>query len=174
MNKDKILQLFIDNYEVIPSQGVILHKKIQKFMPWIKIGDRAGCLIKSDKSRSDKYRRITLSFEGSRYAAMEHQVIFYAEHGFCPKVIDHINRDKGDNRISNLRESCSLTNKWNRGVSITNKSGTNGVSWDKPRKKWRASICCNNKRINIGRFKDKNEAIIARKKAEEKYWALQD
>lgn len=51
-----------------------------------------------------------------------------------------------------------------------NTSGYKGVTWDKHNKKWKAFIYFQNKRIHLGNFKDKNEAIQARKEAEEKYF----
>ena len=52
----------------------------------------------------------------------------------------------------------------------SNTSGTKGVYWIKNRMKWRASICFKNKTIFLGEFKDKQDAIDARKEAEEKYF----
>ena len=50
-----------------------------------------------------------------------------------------------------------------------NSSGVVGVSWDKRTKKWQARIGVNGGRIELGRFKDLNDAILARKEAEKKY-----
>lgn len=83
------------------------------------------------------------------------------------KQIDHINRDRLDNRIANLREATDAENRQNMGLSVTNKSGVTGVTWDKQRKKWFAKITHNYKQIPLGRFdniKDAENAYVEAKK----------
>lgn len=81
-------------------------------------------------------------------------------------VVDHINRNPLDNRKQNLR-ICSLAdNAKNRSLSTNNKSGHNGVHFDKKSKKWIAYVCCNKKRYNCGRFDNYEEALKARIKKE--------
>lgn len=55
-------------------------------------------------------------------------------------------------------------------IGSNNKSGVKGVSWDKGRSKWQVEITLKGKRKFLGRYEDKNEAIKARKKAEEEYF----
>lgn len=80
---------------------------------------------------------------------------------------DHINRDKLDNRKSNLRIVMPCQNQWNKGP----RKGTSkykGVSWHSREKKWRAKITVNKKEIVIGDFKNEEEAAKAYdKKAKE-------
>lgn len=78
------------------------------------------------------------------------------------KFIDHINRKKNDNRKENLRVCTHKENDRNNGLYITNKTGVSGITWDKDRNKWKASITYNYKTIYIGRFDKKEEAIRAR------------
>lgn len=85
-------------------------------------------------------------------------------------VTDHINRDKLDNRRSNLRSVGVIDNSRNRGLSKLNTSGFRGVSWTKTNK-WEVYIWLRNKKIHIGRFSDINKAIKARKEAEGVYYA---
>ena len=56
-----------------------------------------------------------------------HRLIFLLHFGYLPKIIDHINRDKTDNRIENLRESTKTENERNRGKYQTNTTGYKGV-----------------------------------------------
>ena len=88
--------------------------------------------------------------------------------------IDHIHgkETRNDNRKSNLRIASRSQNSMNVGIRKTNTSGVTGVTWDKKRNKWRASIRYNNKNINLGRFNpdEFDKAVDARKKAEEKYF----
>lgn len=83
----------------------------------------------------------------------------------CPEdmVVDHINHNTLDNRRKNLRICTQHENSMN-------KSNIKGVRWESDREKWRADICYKGKRINLGRYKTKEEAIEAREKAEEEYF----
>jgi len=65
-------------------------------------------------------------------------------------IIDHINRDRFDNRIVNLRLVTHSENMQNRKLQINNKSGFRGVSWDSKYGKWRARINSQGKCINLG------------------------
>lgn len=82
-------------------------------------------------------------------------------HGF----IDHINRNKADNRISNLRVVTKSENCENVGLSKKNTSGFKGVSWNKDIGKWNAKIGHRRRRINLGYFSDLTEAANAYIKA---------
>jgi hypothetical protein len=84
--------------------------------------------------------------------------------------IDHINNDKSDNRIENLRWVTIKENNFNRSISKKNTSGSKGVYWHKASKKWMAYIRIDNILITLGYFKDKNDAIeVRRKKAIEEF-----
>lgn len=84
--------------------------------------------------------------------------------------VDHINHIREDNRRSNIRICTNSLNGMNKGIIKTNTSGYTGVQWEKDRNKWSAfiSIDCVSKRI--GSFIDIDDAIKARKEAEEKYY----
>lgn len=84
--------------------------------------------------------------------------------------VDHINRVRSDNRIENIRWVTSTGNGLNAGISKNNKSGRTGVWHDWNRKRWCSSIMLNNKTIHLGRFKKKEDAVIARLNAENEYW----
>ena len=84
--------------------------------------------------------------------------------------IDHISRDKLDNRKSNLRHVTHRENTLNTGMFKHNTSGHKGVTWDKSRDKWAAKIQVLGKTINLGRYHDINLAIQARVEAEVKYF----
>lgn len=66
--------------------------------------------------------------------------------------IDHINGDKSDNRICNLRISSHQQNMFNMKKKSTNKSGVKGVHFDKRCNKWRAQTSINKKRVHLGLF----------------------
>jgi len=78
-------------------------------------------------------------------------------------IIDHINGDKSDNRISNLRLSDSSSNGRNRqGLNTNNTSGVQGVSYSNTRGKWVARIRNNSGKIVSRRFSRASEAITQR------------
>ena len=86
------------------------------------------------------------------------------------KHTDHINRDKLDNRRSNLRAIYPKWNTRNTGIRDTNRSGHTGIWFWKERNKWEAYISADYKKIHLGLFKDMDDAIEARKQAERIYW----
>ena len=88
---------------------------------------------------------------------------------FPDSIIDHINRDKSDNRKSNLRLVTKRQNNCNRGVSKNNKCGCLGVFFDKGQNKWTAALNYKGKKY-FKRFTTFDEAKIYRKELEEKYF----
>lgn len=85
-------------------------------------------------------------------------------------VVDHINRNKLDNRKENLRFVTQRTNVINQGIRKTNTSGVTGVRKRKDTGRWTAHIVVNYKSISLGCYDTKAEAVNARKIAEEKYF----
>jgi len=86
------------------------------------------------------------------------------------KNCDHKNRNPLDNRKINLR-ACTITeNNRNRSKGKNNTSGVIGVNWNKNENKWVARIKTTEKRVLLGYFNNKDDAIIARLKAEQKYF----
>jgi hypothetical protein len=83
--------------------------------------------------------------------------------------IDHINRDRSDNRLCNLRLVTHMENGHNQKLRATNNSGYAGVFWHTQSKKWRASIMVNYKPIHLGGFDTPEEANVAYVTAKEIY-----
>lgn len=92
-----------------------------------------------------------------------HRIIMNVKNG---EYVDHINGNKLDNRKQNLRICTNQENNFNKGLYSHNTSGVTGVSWDKSRNKWEVSIKINQKKINLGRFENFNDAVNKRKDAE--------
>ena len=82
------------------------------------------------------------------------------------RCVDHIDRNKLNNHVNNLRFATDSENGMNRSKPSNNTSGTIGVSFRKDRNKWRAVIKQNGNKIHLGSFETKEEAIEARSKAE--------
>jgi len=97
-----------------------------------------------------------------------HQLAWLFVYGYMPKVIDHINMNKTDNRIFNLRNVNHHTNMKNKTLETRNKSGVNGVFQDFCGK-FKASIGVNGKTVHIGMFASKVMAYEARLDANIKY-----
>lgn len=115
---------------------------------------------------------LRIGVEGKVYAA--HRLAWLYVHGVWPSdQIDHINRDKIDNRIANLREATPTENNRNQNKSRKNTSGHVGVSWSKAKQKWHAQICYLRKLIHLGYFTELEDAIAARAKAEIRYWGAE-
>jgi len=120
---------------------------------------KAGCL-------NDGY--LTVKVDGKRYYA--HRIIYCLCHGYFPEHgIDHINRNRSDNRIENLREANQQCNLRNKSKHSNNKSGVTGVSWYKKANKWISNISANDKQINLGYYEIFNDAVKSRWEAEVKY-----
>ena len=89
----------------------------------------------------------------------------------CPEdmVVDHNNHITTDNRKSNLTVCTQSENMQNTVLRSDNKSGCKGVSWDKARQKWKAQLRINKQLVFNKRFDSYEDAVKARKEAEEKY-----
>lgn len=122
-----------------------------------KAGDVCGC--------QNVGGYIQVSVRGRLYLA--HRLAWLYIYGVWPPFhTDHVNGDKTDNRIANLRLATSAQNCANTGPSRNNTSGVKGVYWSKIRKKWVAQIGVGGRTINLGGFASLDEAQSARLAAE--------
>lgn len=98
---------------------------------------------------------------------MAHRIAWKIVYGFDPnEFIDHINGNKTDNRIINLRDVSKSVNSRNAKMPSNNKSGHIGVCWDKQCGKWKAQIRLFGSVKNLGVFKNIADAIAARNQAQ--------
>lgn len=112
------------------------------FTKIIERGYRSGQIFKSD------------------YLA--HRIIWKWWHGQDPDTIDHINGDKLDNRIENLRSVPFRVNAKNLPMPRSNKSGEAGIHRCRKSGRWRVAIRINGKPKTLGRFNKFEDAIAAR------------
>jgi hypothetical protein len=87
-----------------------------------------------------------------------HRIIYAMHHGYLPEVVDHIDGNRTNNRIDNLRVATPGENKYNQKVYKNNTSGAKGIFWNEKHKKWRTQINYSGKRKCLGSFDDFNEA----------------
>ncbi len=83
--------------------------------------------------------------------------------------VDHINGNKLDNRLENLRPASHLQNQQNRGAQSDNKTGYKGVSFHKAMGKYLASIRVNGKSIHLGYYTNPLDAALAYDAAARQY-----
>lgn len=154
MNEDQVASLF--RYD--PETG---------YLYWVAPG--RGRIKKKPAGTKLSTGYVGVVIGPKRYLA--HRIAWFLHYGRWPKdQIDHINGDKTDNRIANLREATNSQNGKNLKLSARNTSGVSGVHFDRWSERWRAVIKVEGKNICLGRWADKSAAIAARKAAEAKYF----
>lgn len=110
----------------------------------IKIGDVVGNL--------HNLEYVEMSVGGVRCLA--HRLVFLYEYGYIPTLIDHINRNKQDNRMQNLREASYSENALNSKIRSDNTSGFKCVYYDKRNNSWEVKI----ENMYIKKYKTLEEA----------------
>ncbi len=113
------------------------------------IGKEAGCIYKDHKNY---YKKITLANKNQ----MVHQLIYFLETGEIPEVIDHIDGNGLNNRMSNLR---NITTRKNLQNTKRHRNGKLvGAHFHKKENRWRSTINIQGTKITLGRFKTELEA----------------
>ena len=120
---------------------------------------------KIKKVSKNGYLQLSVSLNHKKYYLYGHQFAYYFKYKKCVNLIDHVNRDKLDNRISNLRESTKQKNAFNM-------NNTAGCCYSKREKKWIAYISVNNKKTQLGSFKNKQEASTEYQKQKLNYHSI--
>ena len=98
-----------------------------------------------------------------------HRLVMHAKEG---EIVDHINHQQEMCCKRNLRIVTKMQNSFNSGIQKNNTTGVTGVYWDGQSKKWLALLQINHTMHRLGLFKNKDDAIAARKEAEEKYFGV--
>jgi hypothetical protein len=113
------------------------------------------------------YYRINLFLDNKIRKFYLHRLIALAfiENPLNKKCIDHINNEKLDNRIENLRFVSHSENNINKRIGKNNKSSCKGVYFNKNKQKWISLITFNKKSFYLGEFKNIDDAIKKRKVA---------
>lgn len=135
------------------------------------VGAKQGYAI-ADRNMAhlDKYRwhsDVDGYASNQRIGKMQYLVLGDVPNG---KIIDHINGDRKDNRVHNLRLVTKQQNLQNRAVSSANKSGYKGVFANRNRKRWCARITIDGKGMSLGTFDTKEQAALAYNAAASKHF----
>lgn len=93
-----------------------------------------------------------------------HRIIFLMFNGYLPEMVDHINRNKEDNTISNLRAATRSQNGFNR-----ESTKTRNIYWNKNSNKWQVSLRIDGKNKSLGYYGDLELARLVAQEARLKY-----
>ncbi|WP_322884229.1 HNH endonuclease [Sinorhizobium medicae] len=117
--------------------------------------------------RGDGYRTIRLSVLGLDSPVRSSRIVWVWHNGKWPsELLDHIDHDRGNDRIENLREASNAANCRNKSLLNVGKSGVFGVAFDEDALTWSARVQCDRQVFSLGTFRSKKEAIAARTAAE--------
>lgn len=152
ITQERLKQLFL--YD--PETGHLINKSGERR----RVGKSSGSL------NSEGY--VNVFIEGRQYKA--HRLVWCFVFGewivYPDYEIDHVNGDKADNRIQNLRKCTKSMNQRNGSMRVNNKSGVIGVNWKSKQKVWVARIWDGPHHKFLGNFKQLDDAREARAKAE--------
>lgn len=158
MSKDDITADFVRQILHYDKNTGDFFWKISRGNQYTKPGMKAGF--------KDTYGHLGIEINGKRY--LSHRLAWLYVFGHWPKnQIDHINRIRDDNKLSNLRDVEILENLQNKGNYKNNTSGYKGVVINKSGK-FIAQITNNGKSKYIGSYKTPQEASAAYQDAFEK------
>jgi hypothetical protein len=132
----------------------------------VKAGAVAGSIWVNDRKRSKAHSQLMITVMGGKYLA--HRLAWLFGHGKDPgvKLIDHINGNSLDNRLSNLRLATTTENQWNIDQPLSrSRSGFRGVYRHGQSGKWISEISVNGRKRHLGVFPTAELAAAAYQEA---------
>jgi hypothetical protein len=135
-----------------------LEINLKDFLPFFEYKD--GQLIRTVDCKHKNKGRVAGNPDAKGYLKVTHQgkgyfvhrIIYALHHGYCPDFVDHIDNDKINNRIENLREADITTNHYNCKLPSNNTTGAKGVHKLKRQSGYQARINFDGKRKYLGTF----------------------
>ncbi|WP_241331148.1 HNH endonuclease [Burkholderia cenocepacia] len=154
----------MDNFQRCKGESVLTHERL---MQLIHYDSKTGCFTRltgAGATRRDStagyaapHGYLRISVDGFIFRA--HRLAWFWVHGKWPKeFLDHINNDRTDNRICNLREVGHAENQWNKSLNRNNSVGLKGAHYHSASGKWASHIRCRGKRKRLGLFESAEEA----------------
>ena len=150
---------------------------VQLFDHFAVMTTKYGDSILIDKDIAELARQRLWCLDGHGYPVINlagkslrlHDYVLARVHDEKPEgvYVDHINQDKLDNRINNLRFVTPLENSYNVPIKTNNTTGVCGVSKTKAGK-YRAYIRINGKQVSLGHYEKIEDAAAARREAEDR------
>jgi hypothetical protein len=125
---------------------------------------RAGDVVGTEDGKG--YLHVSIN----RMFVRVHRIVFAMHYGLEPVAIDHVNRNKQDNRPENLRPATQSENAGNTWGFAHNTSGIKGVSRNTRSGMWHAQIKINGKQTYLGRYATKEQAQVAYNEAATKHF----
>jgi hypothetical protein len=126
-------------------------------------GELKGVYGKVITTKTAGYATVQLIIESKKYRIRGHRLAWYLHYGHLPNnSIDHIDGNRNNNKIQNLRDVTAQQNQWNH-------TKAKGYYWHKSSNKFCAYIKINGKMKHLGLFQTKQEARNAYLKAKEIY-----
>lgn len=144
IHSDEVVALLRDKYSYDEVEGVITERKT---------GQPANITV----TRTG-YGLIRPQFNGKRVRLLVHRLAWLLHYGDQPTELDHIDRDKTNNRINNLRVTSRRNNNFNQGVRSDSKSGVKNITWNSQKSKWQLY----KDRTHYGFFSTVNAAVEAK------------
>lgn len=138
------------------KDGILYWKKAKEK---VTVGNNAGCISNTG------YLCVGID----RTPFLNHRVIFMMHKGYMPIMIDHIDGNKLNNKIENLRETTRGQNRMNSKLQSNNISGAKNVNWNKKHKKWYVQLSAEGKKLYFGSYFDLNVARFVAETMRHKY-----
>lgn len=158
----KELKKKYNTYDLSGEYGIGYTTKGEEFYfdleDYDKIKDYCWCINKQGYV-------IARTIDDERNMILFHRLLFPNS-----EIVDHIDHNTLNNQKSNLREVIPQQNSMNHKISKSNTSGVTGVDWSKTHNLWRARIHFKRKEISLGYYANFDDAVKARREAEDKYY----
>jgi hypothetical protein len=126
----------------------------------IKVGQKAGTAVNDAGYEM-------LGIGGKIYRT--HRIIFMYHYGYFPNKIDHIDGNRANNKIENLRPATNAENSRNTKISKRNKSGIKGVCWANHVNKWMVQVRHGSSKKYFGLYDDLELAELVAIEARDKF-----
>lgn len=162
MNKQAIYSAAAAALTYNPETGLFIWNRREELARGDKSFNTRFSGKECGRINTNGYRVICFRHEGTLHILKAHRLAWMIAHGkLSDGVIDHINRNPSDNRISNLRDVSRAINQRNSSMQRNNTSGVTGVSWCKHKGQWRATACVDGRKRHAGYFSCIHESEAA-------------